>query len=70
MENINQALINNGFPNILGDKQIKQTINYKNEINNKIYVIQNNYNHINWFYCNQMHPNFRLDEKNIQTHNT
>ena len=32
-------------------------------MNNKSYVRQNNYNHIYSFHCNQMHPNFRLDEK-------
>ena len=26
-------------------------------------VTQNNYNHIDLLYGNQMHPNFRLDEK-------
>ena len=38
-------------------------INNKHEINNESYVTQNNYAHINLFYCNQMHLNFRLDEK-------
>ena len=33
-------------------------INYKIRINDKGYVTQNNYNYINLFYCNQMHPNF------------
>ena len=34
-----------------------------NEIDDKYYVTQNNYNRNNLFYCDQMHPNFRLDEK-------
>ena len=42
-------------------------INNKNKINDKSYVIQNNYNHINLFYWNQMHPNFELDEKILKT---
>ena len=36
----------------------------------RVIVTQNNYNPINLFYCNQMHPNFRLDEKNTQKHNS
>ena len=63
LKNIKQNLINNGFPNYLVDKQIKLMIDNKNKINDKIYVTQNNYNHINSLYCNQMHPNFRFDEK-------
>ena len=42
----------------------------KNKINDKNYVIQNNYNHINLFYCNQIHLNFKLNERNTQKHNT
>ena len=38
-------------------------INNKNKINDKSNIKQNNYKHINLFYCNQMHPNFKLDEK-------
>ena len=38
-------------------------INNKNKIKDKSYVSENNYNHSNSFSCNQMHPNFRLDEK-------
>ena len=38
-------------------------INNKNERNDKSYTTQNNYHHNKLFNCNQMHPNFRLDEK-------
>ena len=38
-------------------------INNKDKINDINYAIQNNYNHIHLFHCNQMHPNFTLDEK-------
>ena len=69
LKNIKQTLINNGFSNHL-DEQIKLMNNNKNKINHKNYVTQNNYNHINLFYSNQMHPNFRLDEKNTQKHIT
>ena len=55
--------MNNGFPNYLADKRIKLMINNNNKINDKSYVTQNNYDHINLFYCNQMHPKFKLDKK-------
>ena len=63
LKNIKQTLINNGFPNYFVDEQIKLMINNKNKINDKSYVTQSNDNRINLFYCNQMHPNFRFDEK-------
>ena len=56
-------IFNNGFPNYLIDEQIKLMINNTNKINDKNYVTHNNYNHINLFYCNQVHLNFKLDEK-------
>ena len=62
LNNVKQVLFNNGFPNYFVDKQIKLMIKNWNKIT-KSYVTQNNYNHINLWYCNQTHPNFKLDEK-------
>ena len=47
LKNIKQTLINSGFLNYLEDEQFKLMINNKNKTNNKSYVTQNNYNHIN-----------------------
>ena len=65
LQNIEQTLINNRLPNYLVDEHVKLMINDKNKINDKSYVTQNNYNTINLFYCKQMHPNLRWDEKKI-----
>ncbi len=61
--------MSNGIPNYLVDEQIKLMITNENKINDKSYVTQNNYDHINLFNCNQMHLNFRIDGK-CSKHNT
>ena len=63
LKNNKLTLINNRFLSYLIDEQMKLMINNKNKINDKSYITQNNYNHIDLFHCNHMHPNFRLDEK-------
>ena len=61
--NIKLILVNNNFPNKLGNQQIKlylQNINKNNNTTNN-----NNTNKINRYYRNQMHYNYKLNEQTI-----
>ena len=60
VENIKEALINNGFPNYIVDEQIKRMIKNVNQ-QNKHYTQSTNI--YQTFYRNQMHYNYISDEK-------
>ena len=60
LRNINQTLINNGFPNYIVDTKIKQFINKPEQHN-----IDNNLNNkqsINLNYKKRFHSNYKIDE--------
>ena len=63
MENIKQALINNGFPNYIVDEQIKRTIKNVNQQNIHCITPPSQQTYIKLFYRNQMHYNYKSDEK-------
>ena len=67
IENIKQALINNGFPNYIVDEQIKRMIKNVNQQNKHCTTPSSQQTYIKLFYRNQMHNNYKLDEKNIKT---
>ena len=63
IENTKQALINNRFPNYIVDEQIKHKIKNVNSV-----LLHPVNKHIsNFFYCNQMHYNYKSDEKILKT---
>ena len=65
IENIKQALINDGFPNYFVDEQIKRMIKNVNQQN--IHYTSSQQRYIKLFYCNQMHYNYKSDEKILKT---
>ena len=66
VENIRQALVNNGFPNYIVDEQIKRMIKNVNQQNKHCTTPSSQQTYIKLFYCNQMHYNYKSDEKNIE----
>ena len=60
LKNIKQTLINNGFPNYIADTEIKYFIT-KTEQHN-IDNILNHKQSINFYYKNQFHSNYQIDE--------
>ena len=67
VENIKQALINNGFPNYIVDEQIKRMIKNVNQQNKHCTTPSSQQTYIKLFYRNQMHYNYKLDEKILKT---
>ena len=63
VENIKQALINNGFPNYIVDEQIKRMIKNVNQQNKQCTTPSSQQTYIKLFYRNQMHYNYKSDEK-------
>ena len=63
VENIKQALINNGFPNYIVDEQIKCMIKNVNQQNKQCTTPPSQQTYIKLFYRNQMHYNYKSDEK-------
>ena len=55
VENIKQALINNGFPNYIVDEQIKRMIKIVNQQNKHCTTPPSQQTYIKPFYRNQMH---------------
>ena len=67
VENIKQALINNGFPNNIVDEQIKCMIKNVNQQNKQCTTPSSQQTYIKLFYRNQMHYNYKSDEKILKT---
>ena len=67
IENIKQALINNGFPNYIVDEQIKRIIKNVNQQNIHCTTPPSQQTYIKLFYCNQMLYNYKSDEKILKT---
>ena len=67
VENIKQALINNGFTNYIVDEQIKCMIKNVNQQNKHCTTPPSQQTYIKLCYCNQMHYNYKLDEKILKT---
>ena len=67
VENIKQALINNGFPNYIVDEQIKRMIKNVNQQNKQCTTPSSQQTYIKLFYRNQMHYNYKSDEKILKT---
>ena len=63
VENITQALINNGFPNYIVDEQIKRMIKNVNQQNKHCTTPPSQQTYITLFYRNQIHYNYKSDEK-------
>ena len=67
MYNINQALINNGFPNCIVEERIKRMIKNVNQQNKHCTIPPSQQTFIKHFYLNQMHYNDKSDEKILKT---
>ena len=68
VENIRQALINNGFPNYIVDKQIKRMIKNVSQQNKHCATPPSQQTFIKlFFYRNQMHYSYKLDENILKT---
>ena len=67
VKNIKQALIDNGFPNYIVDEQIKRTIKNVNQQNKQCTTPSSQQTYIKLFYRNQMHYNYKSDEKIMKT---
>ena len=67
VENIKQALINNVFPNYIVDEQIKRMIKNVNQQNKHCTTPPSQQTYIKLFYRNQMHYNYKSDEKILKT---
>ena len=67
VENIKQALINNGFPNYIVDEQIKRMIKNVNQQNKQCTTPSSQQTYIKLFYRNQMHYNYKSNEKILKT---
>ena len=67
VENIKQALINNGFPNYIVDEQIKRMIKNVNQQNKHCTTPSSQQTYIKHFYRNQMYYNYKSDEKILKT---
>ena len=67
VENIKQALINNGFPNYIVDEQIKRMIKNVNKQNKQWTTPSSQQTYIKLFYHNQMYYNYKSDEKILKT---
>ena len=66
--NIKQALSNNGFPNYIVDEQIQRVIKNVNQQNKHCTTPSSQQIYIKlFFYCNQMHYNYKSDEKIFKT---
>ena len=63
VKNIKQALIDNGFPNYIVDEQIKRMIKNVNQQNKQYTTPSSQQTYIKLFYRNQMHYNYKSDEK-------
>ena len=61
---IKQALINNGFPNYIVDEQINRMIKNVNQQNKHCTT---RLSQQTFFYRNQMHYNYKSDEKILKT---
>ena len=67
VENIKQALINNGFPNYIVDEQIKRMIKNVNQQNKHCTTPPSQQIYIKPFYRDQKHYNYKSDEKILKT---
>ena len=67
VKNIKQALIDNGFPNYIVDEQIKRMIKNVNQQNKQCTTPSSQQTYIKLFYRNQMHYNYKSDEKIMKT---
>ena len=67
VENIKQALINNGFPNYIVDEQIKPTTKNVNQQNKHCTTPSSQQTYIKLFYRNQMHYNYKSNERILKT---
>ena len=67
VKNIKQALIDNGFPNYIVDEQIKRMIKNVNQQNKQCTTPPSQQTYIKLFYRNQMHYNYKSDEKIMKT---
>ena len=67
VKNIKQTLINNGFPNFIVDEQIKCMIKNVNQQNKHCTTPPSQQTFIKLFYRNQMHYNYKSDEKILKT---
>ena len=67
VENIKQALINNGFPNYIVHEQIKCKIKNVNQQNKHCTIPPSQQTYIKLFDRNQMHYNYKSDEKILKT---
>ena len=63
VENVKQALINNRFPIYTVEEQIKQIIKNVNQENKHCTTPPSQQTYIKHFYRNQMHYNYKSDEK-------
>ena len=67
VKNIKQALIDNGFPDYIVDEQIKRMIKNVNQQNKQCTTPSSQQTYIRLFYPNQMHYNYKSDEKIMKT---
>ena len=67
VKNIKQALIDNGFPNYIADEQIKRMIKDVYQQNKQCTTPSSQQTYIKLFYRNQMHYNYKSDEKIMKT---
>ena len=65
VKNIKKSLINNWFPNFIVDEQIKRMIKNVNQQNKHCTTPSSQQTSIKLFYPNQMHDNYKSDEKKI-----
>ena len=67
VKNKKQALIDNGFPNYIVDEQINRMIKNVNQQNKQCTTPSSQQTYIKLFYRNQMHYNYKSDEKIMKT---
>ena len=58
-----ERLISNGFPNYIVDERIKHKIKNVNQQNKHCTTPPSQQTYIKLFYCNQIHYNYKSDEK-------
>ena len=67
IQNIKQALINNGFPNYLVDEQIKRMIKNVKQQHILCTTLTSQRTYIKLLYGNQMHYKYKSDEKILKS---
>ena len=67
IKNIKQILINDGFPNYIGDEQINRIIKNVSQKNKHCNIPANKPNIYQTFYRNQLPYNYKLDGNILKT---